>query len=275
MLTDTITLKKIYNENLDKVKKIIQLKSSAPKEFSANTEHFTNETTLFPYIYHKAIIGKHLKKGSKILDWGAYLGQVTFLLQDDYNITAYNPSKEPEIKYWHEKFKIKKSEFDKGVKDKKLEFKNEKFDAVISSGVLEHSFEYGISDIDALKNINQNLKDDGLLFIWHLPTKLALSELISEKRKSWKHILRYELNDILVKLSLAGFDVVEIETNDLIFSKLAKVFKTKNIVDVWALDYKLAHLPIIKNFAHHFTIVAKKIPNFPTNPARKGYEIYV
>ena len=275
MLVDKKILKNQYKEDYKNVKKIIELKNSAPSEFSANTEHFSNEATLFPYIYHKALVKKHLKNGSKIMDWGAYLGQVTFLLQDDYNVTAYNPSKEPEIKYWHEKFKIKNSKFDKGVKDKKLDFGSEKFDAVISSGVLEHSFEYGISDVDALKNINSNLKDNGLLFIWHLPTKLALSELIAEKKKGWKHILRYDLNDVLVKLSLAGFDVLEIEVNDLIFSKLTKVLNSSDIVDVWELDYKLAHLPVIKKFAHHFSIAAKKIPNFPINPARKGYEVYV
>lgn len=274
MLLEKENIKAQFDKDKHKLDTLIDIKLNTPAEFNKNTAHFTNYSTLFPYIYHKVLVQKWIEEGAKILDWGAYLGQVSYLLQDEYDVTAYNPDQQPDITYWHEKLGIKNPVFGSGVEENKLDL-DTKFDAVLSSGVLEHTFEFGVSDIDALKNLNGVLKDDGYLFIWHLPTQHALSEFIARRKKSWKHILRYDLDDILVKLNMTGFEIVEIEVNDLIFSKLTKVLSSRDITDVWELDYKLAHLPMLKALAHHFTIVAKKVSGFPKVPATSGYTTYV
>lgn len=268
MLTTANLLKEQLNIDQDKLNKLLTLRKETPEEYNKNTAHLSTYSTLFPYIYHKTIIQQHLKKGKKILDWGAYLGQVTYLLQDDYDVTAFNIAPQKDISYWHKALGIKQTKF------KKFDT-NTKFDAVVSSGVLEHTFEFGQTDVEALKALHSVLNDDGYLFIWHLPTKHALAEKIAMMKKSWKHILRYELDDILVKLNLTGFEIVKIEINDFIFSKLVKVLPFLDIVMVWKIDYMLVHLPPFKRYAHHFTIVAKKLKDFPRVPATSGYTTYI
>ena len=257
-----------------KLENLVALKASAPVEFSNNTDHFANFTTLYPYIYHKVLVKKYLEPGSSILDWGAYLGQVTYLLQDDFDVTAYNPVEQADINYWHTQLAIKKPVFDCGIFNGELRF-DQPFDGVISSGVLEHTFEFGQTDVEALRNLYKILKNDGYLFIWHLPTSLALAELLAKAKHAWKHTLRYSLDEVLVKLNLTGFDIVAIETNDLAFSKIKKALSFLDLASAWSLDHTLANLPILKLFSHHFTIVAKKVPGFPRNPANSGYTTYI
>lgn len=257
-----------------KLNTILLLQKNAPEEFKKNTEHLSHITTLIPYVYYTALVRKHLTKKSKILDWGAYLGQVTYLLQADFDIHAYNPQKQAEIQYWHQKLGIKSPVFGKDFTKFKLNFESDSFDAAISSGVLEHTFEYGIEDTDALRNLNRILKPGGLLFIWNLPTVDALAEKIAMGKRSWKHVIRYDLDGILTKLSLAGFDVLEVERNELFFNKLAKMFPWLPAAKIWQFDQWLCRLPVFNKYAHHFTIVAKKINNFPVNPAVSSYTTY-
>lgn len=274
MLVAKIELIKEWQASQTKLQHILNRHHKAPEAMKQGTEHLSRLSTLFPYVYHQALVQKHLKRGSYILDWGSYLGQVTYLLQDQYRVNAYNPLKEKIIDYWQNQLKIKDASYGLGLSQGKLDFKPATFDAVISSGVLEHTFEFGQTDVEALKNLNLVLKDDGLLFIWHLPTKHALPEKIAKYKKEWKHILLYDLDDLLVKLSLAGFRVLEIERNDLIFSKLARIYSQNKLVDAWMHDYALCQFPLLKPFAHHFTLVAKKIPGSPNNRADSGYTTY-
>jgi len=260
---------------LTKLNHILEIYRKAPSNYKTNAEHLSSLATLFPYIYHTALVKKYLKDtSSKILDWGAYLGQVTYLLQDQFTVNSYNPSSPQEVLYWQKNLGIKLVSEDKGYKDQQLNFPKESFEAVISSGVLEHSFEHGVDDVTALRNLNSVLKPNGLLFIWNLPTKNALAEKVAEKRKKWRHILRYELDEILVKLSLAGFNVVSIERQELIFNQLAKILKLVPLPWIWSFDHFLCNLPLLNNFAHHYTIVAKKIENFPVVPATSSYTAY-
>lgn len=253
---------------------LLTTQRQAPAPYQQNTEHFANLAAATPYVYFTALVKKHLPKGSSILDWGAYLGQMTYLLQDNYEVNAYNPTQNQLIDYWHEKLKIKQRSFDRGFADFKLDFPTNSFDAVISSGVLEHTFEFGVEDTQALRNLNRVLKPGGYLFIWNLPTKNALTELIAMRKKRWKHTLRYDLDETLVKLSLTGFDIVEIERDELIYPKLAKLLPFISPVYLHQLDQQLCRWPIFRGYAHHFTIVAKKIDNFPINPASSSYTLY-
>lgn len=275
MLVKFEDLKTQFERDSSKLKYIVESRSNSPEPYKTNTEHFSSFATLYPYIYHKTLIKKHLlDPNAKILDWGAYLGQITYLLQNEYNVDAYNPKSDENIEYWHKTFGVKNPVFGKGLDQGTLNLPTESYDAVISSGVLEHTFEFGVTDVEALKNLYKVMKPNGLLFIWNLPTKYALTELLAEKKKKWKHTLRYDLNGLLVKLNLAGFDIVEIERNEFIFNKLTKLFPNKDLNDLWKLDHKLAQLPPFHQLAHHFTVVAKKIPDFPNNPAPSGYTTY-
>ena len=77
-----------------------------------------------------------------------------------------------------------------------------------------------------------------------------------------------------MKLNLTGFDIVEIEMNEVIFSKLAKIFKN-SLAIAWNIDNIICKMPMIKGFSHNFTIVARKIEGFPIKPAISGYTTYI
>lgn len=111
------------------------------------------------------------------------------------------------------------------------------------------------------------------MFIWHLPAKTAYAERLSEKKKRWRHILRYDLDDILVKLSIAGFSVMEMES-ELIFDKMAKVFPNAPLLKTWYMDLRLAKMPFLHSLAHHYTIVAEKVRDFPDEPCSHNYVVY-
>lgn len=275
MLIDFNEFKRQFEDNIDRLKNIINIYDSAPKKLQGNAGHLGSLITLFPYIYHTALVKKFSPdRKTKILDWGSFLGQVTYLLQDEYEVNAYNPINNEEIEYWQNKLKIKTRLFDQGLSRFKLEFKPNSFDAVISSGVLEHSFERGVTDIDALKNLNKILKPEGLLYIWNLPTKNALAEKIAIARQKWKHVVRYDLDEILVKLNLTGYEIVAIERSELLFYKLAKIFKIVPLSWLWKLDYQLTQFFLFRPLAHHFTIVARKVANFPLKPTVSAYTAY-
>lgn len=271
MLIDKKTLQLEVTLAKEKTDQLIQICHNAPAEVCTNANHLGNIVTLFPYLYHTALVKKYLPSPAKILDWGAYLGQVTYLLKDEYNAVAHNPRKENDITYWFKKLGITSSTYSitlDGLED------TEHFDAAISSGVLEHTFEYGATDLEALRDLQKKLNNDGLLFIWNLPTTHALSELFTLWRKRWKHPVRYELDDILVKLATAGFEVIAVERNEIFFSQLCRLLPFISMETLWEFDHWLANLPVIKRFAHHFTIVARKVSGFPQNPSRSLYTTY-
>lgn len=274
MLLSLNQFKKEFAANKAKLDYLLAEQKKAPGKFQQNTEHFANLAMATPYIYFAGLVKKHLPKNANILDWGAYLGQMTYLLQDDYKVNAYNPFENELINYWHDTLQIKTRSFDKGFAQFKLDFPANSFDAAISSGVLEHTFEFGVEDTAALRNLSKLLKPGGYLFIWNLPTKNALTEKIAMGRKRWKHTLRYDLDETLVKLNLTGFDIVAIERDELIYPKLAKLFPWVSTVALHNFDQALVRLPILRNYAHHLTIVARKIDNFPVNPASSSYTTY-
>lgn len=279
MLIEYDELKKEFERNLPKLEKIIEIRENLPDEYRKNTEHLASVSALFSYVYHSALVKKYFSQRNmaKILDWGSFLGQVTYLLQDDYDICAHNPRNSDIIDFWHDKLCIKNKvceNYENIGSSCNSVRQSSDYDAILSSGVLEHTFEFAVDDVEALKRINSLLKDSGKLFIWHLPAKMAFAERLSEKKKRWRHILRYDLSDILVKLSMTGFSVLEIERSELLFDKLAILFPLKTMPTAWRLDLYLGKLPYLHSLTHHYTIVAEKVKNFPNEPCNHNYNVY-
>jgi 2-polyprenyl-3-methyl-5-hydroxy-6-metoxy-1,4-benzoquinol methylase len=274
MLVKKSELKTQLKTNAPKLKKILEIWQNAPQEFKKNAKHLSSMSTLLSYVYYAALVEKYSVRNATVLDWGAFLGQVTFLLQDTFSVEAFNPQKDEAIDYWQKQLGIKNVSFNKTPDNFKLNLDKNAYDVVISSGVLEHTFEFGIQDIEALKELNIAMKPNGVLFIWNLPAKYALAEFVDSTKKRWRHIVKYGFDEILYKLNLCGFDVIAIERNEMVFGKLTKLFKPVNIADLWYIDNAFCRIPIIKNLAHHFTIVAKKIEYFPITPATSGYTTY-
>ncbi|MGI6103266.1 MAG: class I SAM-dependent methyltransferase [Patescibacteria group bacterium] len=266
-----------YEHDKEKLDRIIELRNRAPEKYRQWTENLANIGELFTYSYHAGIIEHFLGADEKkrVLDWGAGLGHMSYLLKDEYAVDAYNPVQDEYNDYWHEQFQLKTRSF-QSASGAELPHKAESFDAVLSSGVLEHVFEFGLDEVTALRQLHRVLKQEGLLFIWHLPLVGALAEHNAMRKRTWRHIRRYELDEVLVMLSQSGFDVVAIERGELVFSKLHRLLGgVLGAPRTWALDMALCRLPVLSSLAHHFTIVARKVEGFPSEPARGNYTAYI
>jgi len=282
MLLPMDALAPSYLKYKEKLETLMRLRTEAPEPFKVNTDHFASMSWVFPYLYHTALVERTLTQvGSpapRILDWGAFLGQVTWLLQDRFEIDAYNPAKDELIDYWHDKLGIARRLFadQSDLGTCKISCASGSYDAVICSGVLEHTFEFGVQDLDALKEIQRVLRDDGHLFIWHLPCKNSREERQAQKPGVWRHILAYELDEILVKLSLAGFAVVGVEKTGLAFRGLLTALGWLfGVPKVWALDLWLSRTRMFGPQAHDFTIVCRKVAGFPHKPISMNYTVFV
>jgi predicted SAM-dependent methyltransferase len=64
-------------------------------------------------------------------------------------------------------------------------------DVILSSGVLEHTWEYGIAEGEALSELYRVLKDDGMFYIWNLPYKYGSVEMLNHLLGRWHHERRY------------------------------------------------------------------------------------
>lgn len=265
-----------YKRDASKLQRIIELRNSAPEKYRQWTDNLANIGELFTYSYHAGVVEHFLGRGGgkRVLDWGAGLGQVSYLLGDDYQVDAYNPVQDEFNDYWHKQLKLKTRSFqaDAGAE---LPHKAQSFDAVVSSGVLEHVFEFGLDEVTALGNLHRVLKKDGLLFIWHLPLVHAFAEQRAMRKRAWRHIRRYELDEVLVMLAQSGLDVMAIERGELVFSKLHRALGgVLGAPRTWALDMALCRLPFLAQRAHHFTIVARKVDGFPERAATGNYTAY-
>jgi SAM-dependent methyltransferase len=282
MLVPLRELAAYYDAHKGKLDAIMRARVEAPVDFRLTTEHFASMATVFPYLYHAALVERTLAKGGVadplILDWGAYLGQVTYMLKDKYAVDAYNPVRNDLIDYWHRQFGVTRSLFGEksDLREGKVSLPANTYDAVICSGVLEHTFEFGMEDVRALRELHRVLKDDGYLFIWHLPCANSWEERQSRRPGAWRHILAYELDEILVKLSLTGYRIVGIEKNNLIFGALVALLGwAASIPRIWAFETWLASTRLFGPQTHDFTIVCRKEPGFPEKPAANNYTFFV
>jgi SAM-dependent methyltransferase len=269
-----------YAKHRDKLETLKRLRAEAPAEFRVATEHFASTKMLFPYAYHAALVERTLGQAAsaKVLDWGAFLGQVTYLLQERFEVDAYNPARSDLIDFWHERLSVTRRIFarESDLLSGKISCESSSYDAVICSGVLEHTFEFGVEDLQALREMHRVLRDDGYLFIWHLPCKNSCEERQARRPGEWRHILSYELDEVLVKLSLAGFQVLGIEKTNLAFGALLGALGWLfSVPRLWSWEMWLASTRWLGPQAHDFTIVCRKQAGFPLQPAAGNYTIYV
>jgi hypothetical protein len=80
----------------------------------------------------------------------------------------------------------------------------------------------------------------------------------------------------LVKLSLAGFQVLGVEKTGLAFGTLLGALGwLLGVPRVWSLDLWLARTRFFGPEAHDFTIVCKKPAGFPHKPISMNYTVFV
>lgn len=224
------------------------------------SEHIRKTDTWLHYLYYCALVRRFVSDpGARIIDWGGLYGQVTLILgtlgfQNVYNYLLHQTRHYP---YFQERFRIPTLW---GRKPDRLELESASVEVFISSGVLEHVREDGLgSEVTSLKEIHRVLRDDGLFFIWNLPTKLGTSELLALLGGKWHHPYRYFRRDIVRLLERCGFTIVYEDRHKFFPGAVMNLMGSRwDPVRLMAFDHRLSRLFPFRLLARDFVFVCRK-----------------
>jgi ubiquinone/menaquinone biosynthesis C-methylase UbiE len=184
--------------------------------YSAIQELFDLETSLKEYnFFVSCMLSKYFKKNSNILDFGAGIGTIAEYVKNIINEKPICVELDSSLRNY-----LKMRGFSSF---KSIMSAGSNFDGVYTSNVLEHIDD----DIGALRDIKLALKKDGILSIY-VPAYMCL---YSDVDRFAGHYRRYAKKELLEKLVLAGYDIVECQYCDSLgfFVSLAvKVFGFKS-----------------------------------------------
>jgi len=205
-----------------------------------------------------------IPKNGKVLEIGCGFGHVTAMVKiarSDLKVIGLDIKK---FSTWD---KYKKFGCNFVIGDaQNLKFKDEKFDAVISFGVMEHI------DHDAfLSEVKRVLKRGSYNFIFDLPNKFSFSESFLARvlqkflrRKIFCHEKMYTEREIIYLMKKYGFAYIEVLREHIIpaqvdrISKFIGRFFNKNYILIDRLDSFLGKTPL-KILSQTYSIHAKKI----------------
>ena len=218
--------------------------------------HLASELGLKRYIKMADQLARNLPPG-KILDWGAGCGQMSYLLKNrGFEVVSYdiNSEERPLLKLINQTITI-------GSDPVNLPFPDASFDAVLSSGVLEH-----VADADAsLKEVFRVLKKQGYFSIYMLPNKYSYIEFISDRIGRGDHPVKYSLPEIKTFLNRQGFEVLSTGYQNFFpynlkgFPRIIR--QLYHLLDkfIGPLDRLFVNFPFLKHLSTNIIVVAKKI----------------
>jgi len=194
-----------------------------------------------------------------ILDWGGLYGHVTALLKERgyKNVHNYLLDIPPSYEIFQRVFHL---ETRYGHDPNVLSLPDAAYDAVISSGVLEHVREDGKGKESLfLREIRRILKPNGTLWIWYLPNRYSLSEALSRFTGRWHHRYRYGQRQIVTILHRAGFDILFLIRHGFLPGTLKRrISPPLPVSSLFRADTLLANLPLLRFLSANFLIVARK-----------------
>jgi len=261
MLVPVSYFNQTYRELLPDMIDITRKVHSTPDDRRRFTAHIGKLGNITQYSYYVSIIKRHVPDSSAdIVDWGGQFGQVSRLLGNYYHQTVcYSPNSDELILYWQKEIGVTNALFsDPPGNYRKINIPDRFADAVVSSGVLEHTRENGVAEAEALSEIKRILKPGGLLFIWNLPYRFGSVEIINTIMKRNVHRYRYDRKKIISLLDESGFVIDKIDhheiMNMLMRNLLGAVIGHNR---AFIADYILSKVPPLNLFRQHFTIIAR------------------
>ncbi|MFH1387606.1 MAG: methyltransferase domain-containing protein [bacterium] len=218
--------------------------------------HLDSDMGASRYIDNANTIKSCLPSG-KIFDWGCGLGQMTYFLKNrGFDVVSYDVDQGGR-------------DFLAGIGQTlilatdpiKLPFADSSFDAVLSSGVLEHVPDPAAS----LKEVARITKKDGYFFVFRLPNKYSYIEFISDIIGRGDHQVKYTKPEIVKLLKENGYEIVSLNYQGFLPYNLKGfpgfIRMGYHWLDPWwqKIDQLLSALPMINKLSTNIELVARKI----------------
>ncbi|MDB5002307.1 MAG: Methyltransferase type 11 [Mucilaginibacter sp.] len=237
-------------ENSDNINFIINAVNEYLKQNPTDKHvgHIDNYPGVIMYYRDANTIAKYLKSESKILDWGCGYGQMSYLMTEKgYTVDACDWNISPNIPQLLD-YRIKYTQF---TSPTKIDAADNSYDAVISSGTLEHANNI----MESLKEIRRILKPGGWFFMFRFPAEDSISEMVAKKSGGWSHSIRMSKDEVKYMLRLHSFRIQEIGYDSflpiMLSSKLRGLRKLRAKYDapIHKLDKLLTNTPFINRFS--------------------------
>jgi ubiquinone/menaquinone biosynthesis C-methylase UbiE len=192
-----------------------------------------------------------------VLDWGCGWGQVSALLHErGTEVEAYDYREgEPVHEIDLERF----SGFRVQVSGEPvaLPFPDDRFDAVLSCGVLEHVPDPGSS----LEEIHRILRPGGRLYVYKLPNRLSYLEAIAKRMGLYyhgalPHDRLYDLRSTRRILTEHRFRVDELRLANLLPLTISHPLAGRHAERIWRANRALGRVPGLNRIATNIEALA-------------------
>lgn len=233
----------------------------------ASLEQFGALISAQQYLLAYRLVAKYLRPRDRVLDWGVGNGHFSyFLVKAGYCAEGYSFQGLPPVcaPFVSEQYHYRQGNWSEPTI---LPFPDQRFDGVVSIGVLEHVRETGGEEIASLKEIYRILKPNGVFICFHLPNRYSWIEYAARVVKKWSHEYRYTTKEITAMSAMAGFDLLEMRRYAIlprnIWSSLPQVLgNSLTLAQLYNGIDELSSL-LLSPLCQNYFFVARKPSNSP------------
>jgi ubiquinone/menaquinone biosynthesis C-methylase UbiE len=196
----------------------------------------------------------------RVLDWGAGHGQMSALLHDlGLEVTAFDYRPDcggPDIVRQFERYPHLSVHL--SCDPRRLPFRDQEFDAILSCGVLEH-----VEDPDAsLEEIRRVLASGGTLYVFKLPNRLSYLEAIAKRAGLYYHGIAehdrlYDRRSAAELLQRHQFTVDELRLANMLPLTIPGQLAARASRRIWSANRALSAVPGLNLVATNVELVAR------------------
>lgn len=244
------------------VSRAVSYNQASPTERVA---HLDNLPGARVYVRDSHFIARRLGPPPRqVLDWGCGYGQLAWLLANrGYAVTAMDlPGEDypalgllehPRITFQHLADPVR------------IEAPAASFDAILSSGTLEHV----PSIAQSMVEVCRLLRPGGLFFIFRFPNQHSYIEWFARRRERWHHPIRMTPGELRLLMKLhslevlaAGYDTLLPVTCKSPLVRRLRPWRERLDAPLTWLDRRLVRVPLLARLSTSLWLVARKCADY-------------
>jgi len=196
----------------------------------------------------------------RLLDWGCGYGQISHMLKArglDVDSLEFDPeATEGEVRPL-ERYPDVQARFT--TDPVRLPYEDQRFDAVVSMGVLEH-VEFPERSLEELHRV---LAPGGVLYVYKLPNRASYLEWIGRRAGFYYHGMLetdavYTLDSARSLVARKGFEVLEARRANMLPLSVPGPRTTRHAKAIWRWNTRLARVPGLNRLATNVELVARR-----------------